>query len=488
MDGPCRLPYQPTYKGQITGQIDVEQYQQAITAATRKIKDTPRNPAVWSARSGLLSSLGFPDLATGDAHKALQLTDTVAAYSWLCEYLLDAHAYADALSVYKTCIENHLSQAGSPIKHCACGIKEGVARMGRMTDGLPHSDRKALQSIGHVLVRDYPWLTQEQKQRSTKSRAQVTSEVKIKSQDYAVLAVSSIRGTDTDIWGVNASKKIPAGQLIMADPALFVVVDSTNTLGRGIMRRCTTCALPLRPRGNKKGSCKTCSYCSDACRSKAVSTFHHKLCPSTDFIFPLLHPGVPPRDLRPSRTLRPLPQRAYCGNQHVGNAINRPLTIATIEPLTPNRGGPETHAFNYHDHIIYPNQLLTKQVIDVYSNHHWDTWVLLTIRRRIDNNDRGQFVHGVYPNVAMFNHSCKPNVSDDEDAGGGDMEGRAVLHLRARRDVEKGEELFIRYTGDEEDGLEERRYALMHWLGRDCRCGRCVREERERGVAALGVE
>ena len=94
---------------------------------------------------------------------------------------------------------------------------------------------------------------------------------------------------------------------------------------------------------------------------------------------------------------------------------------------------------------------------------------------------------GVYLGPSILDHSCKPNDSLDESAAGGDEEGRAVLHLRACKDVQKGEELFIRYTGDEEDDLNQRRYALMHWLGRDCQCEKCVGEEMEREVRQLEV-
>lgn len=113
--------------------------------------------------------------------------------------------------------------------------------------------------------------------------------------------------------------------------------------------------------------------------------------------------------------------------------------------------------------------------------------MLLTIRRRIDNNNHGQYLHGVYPHMAMLNHSCLPNLELDEGEEGGDESGRAVLHLRAEREIKKGEELTVRYTGDPDDGLEQRRYGLLHWLGSFCQCERCVREEADDGLDMDGL-
>jgi len=130
--------------------------------------------------------------------------------------------------------------------------------------------------------------------------------------------------------------------------------------------------------------------------------------------------------------------------------------------------------------------------IDIFADHRFDTWVLFTMRLRLNNNVVGmkmnsknnkEYIYGVYPLMAVLNHSCDHHVEYNREASD------ATIVLKAVKDIVKGEEIFTSYIPDEEDlGLLDRRASLMAWFGTDCRCSRCMKEEREVNVARMDSE
>jgi len=81
---------------------------------------------------------------------------------------------------------------------------------------------------------------------------------------------------------------------------------------------------------------------------------------------------------------------------------------------------------------------------------------------------------GVYLLHAHLNHSCEPNVQ----AWHLDSRVVARVSIKALRDVEEGEELFVTYV-QPSLGVRERRRELKSWGIAECKCSRCVREDAE---------
>jgi len=145
--------------------------------------------------------------------------------------------------------------------------------------------------------------------------------------------------------------------------------------------------------------------------------------------------------------------------------------------LTPKYTGHEIVPFSLVDDIIMPVDMLQSLGIDIFAEHHFDTWVLFTMRLRLNNNVVGinllnkDYIYGVYPMMAILNHSCDPSVVYSKP--GKD----ATIVVTAVRDIAEGEEIFSSYLSEPQElSLEERRASLMAWLGTSCRCDRCLKE------------
>lgn len=476
-------------------QDDVPKLRQELSQCTKTLKERPHSMDAWFKRSDVLRTLGYPELAVGDAYKALLLLEnghnksmTVNAPPALrrqqaqvrlhiVECLRLCRAIIDARDFYRVTKDKYLAEviAVDEDRDTERRVFEDIVEVNKkIPQDWPKEERDGLLSVGHLKVRHYPWMTAEQTQRSDALLKQVAWEMEIQSGKRAMLQKSHIRGdADKDVWGVAATKEMKSNQDILRDSVtdgVLAVLDIQASRERGIIGRCQTCCVPLPLRGAVPGPCKVCSYCSEQCLEIAKKSFHALICPTNDFNFPKLHKGVPP-----GHFVR-LSLFGKCLGTVAGKVDRKqdPLQHPFMSRLTPNVDGPESHAFNYHDHIIYPNQMLQKMGIDIFADSRWDTWVLMTMRRRLDNNAHGELVHGLYPYFAMFNHSCEPSVVVEENE-----DGAAALTLRTLRPIMKNEELTIAYKEDEGATLGHRRYGLYHWLGCDCKCVRCVREEMQ---------
>jgi len=54
----------------------------------------------------------------------------------------------------------------------------------------------------------------------------------------------------------------------------------------------------------------------------------------------------------------------------------------------------------------------------------------------------------------------------------------ARVSIKALRDIEEGEEIFVSYV-QPSLGVRERRQELKSWGIAECKCGRCIREDEE---------
>ncbi|KAI0056815.1 SET domain-containing protein [Artomyces pyxidatus] len=86
---------------------------------------------------------------------------------------------------------------------------------------------------------------------------------------------------------------------------------------------------------------------------------------------------------------------------------------------------------------------------------------------------------GLYTLHSHLNHDCTPNISVRH------LDQRTALSritLIAKRDINVGEELLVTYVNPELE-VRERRAGLAAWAFGECRCERCLREEKEAGPA-----
>lgn len=125
----------------------------------------------------------------------------------------------------------------------------------------------------------------------------------------------------------------------------------------------------------------------------------------------------------------------------------------------------------------------------------FDMWVLQTAQRRCKVNafgfptkdDEKDDWSVISPMTSLFQHSCEPSAVWRNENDGID-----VMTVRADKVIEEGEEIYDSYCDVSKD-LGERRKSLRHWIGCDCMCTRCVREEKEEAeknarAADSGVE
>ena len=151
-----------------------------------------------------------------------------------------------------------------------------------------------------------------------------------------------------------------------------------------------------------------------------------------------------------------------------------PLDLPAIARLTPTYHRQEAKTFRLSTDIEIPNRALQTFGIDIFANHHYDSWVLFTLAARLRNNSWSSPVAAALnPLFSLFNHSCEPNVEWQT------RKDHRTIDLRVSRDVVAGEQLFVEYDGFMHDAtLEMRRNRLAKWIDGPCLCSRCLREEQ----------
>ena len=159
-----------------------------------------------------------------------------------------------------------------------------------------------------------------------------------------------------------------------------------------------------------------------------------------------------------------------------------PLKAPIINRMTALYERSAMRRFSLATDIIQPFEMLEKLNVDIYANHDYDTWVIQTIQARIRNNMRGYLTPGrshaaINPLYTFFNHSCRPNVTYEHNG----KRSSSTLRMKTKRKVKAGKELFCSYISEDDlkRSVAERQELLRSWLGGNCRCTRCKKEEEE---------
>jgi hypothetical protein len=339
---------------------------------------------------------------------------------------------------------------------------------------------------GGVYPTSYPWMTEALLVRDDALIRSIKEEFLMASTNCTVFK-STIRNvkivdeseemTEFDVLGVIASTEILAGET--------AVIDRTPAGAISNVDRCEACCAALPPL-KVINTCCSVLYCSTACSETALKTYHPSIC-GKDFAF--LHEAA-----KWASHTADFPLDALLILRVLALSLNEnkahPLQTSILQRLTPaySMPDPQLIIFNFADHIITPNLTLRALGVDIFANPLYETWVLHTIRCRLQNNKHGATLDeyagsAISPLYSMFNHSCNPNVDWRHD------DYSSTVTLFATRDIAEREEMCISYIKGAEMGREERQKALMTWLGMECGCERCVREKGLEGNNAdKGVE
>ncbi|TVY38344.1 hypothetical protein LSUB1_G002620 [Lachnellula subtilissima] len=274
--------------------------------------------------------------------------------------------------------------------------------------------------------------------------------------------------TEADCIGVIATRDIIAGETVLVDTM------SSGTVGVDAdPDGCPTCcASPVR---NFWNTCCPVLYCSQGCADIAIETFHNPICGKDfNYLYTAARKATATADFSIDALLL-MRVLALC----LKEGADHPLKSTLLVRLTPAYGfkQPNLIIFNFEDHIQTPISILQTLGVNIFTNPLYDTWVLHTIKCRIQNNKHGQTledwpgtsISGLY---SMLNHCCSPNVDWRHDFGSSEVT------MFATRDCKKGEDLCISYIGPQGNAMSvvNRRKKLMGWFGMPCRCVKCVED------------
>ncbi|KAE9969239.1 hypothetical protein EG328_006994 [Venturia inaequalis] len=487
-----------------------------VRSETRNIIDLPFEPGHWLMRADELLTLGFPELAVGDAHKSRLLTEAALSNpgSELGEKVLLAHGMGYWL-------RDHYSMQGRRGNNFLADVLSSLARLENsawsiLVRGLMHigstadilsfrdvimersilstEDLARLQTMhekkkkdctevaikwggskdldrsvetannGFVRVRAYPWMPEDLMSRSVGTKAAITASLTSISHSQCIWTSSEIRretDEDTDMYGIFASADIKAGALVFTDHTITAVTAQPDS--------CKICFRVLTAEPLRK-------FCGKACENLALNSLHQADC-QEDL------PGL--EEFEPTPRLRILLFQRHLSiisRFHKNNCSVHPLHTPVMANLKPNYSGP-AQPWTFKENILYPNMILQQLGFDIFTNLQYDTWILKNISDRIRNNATDGIVNSYYfsslnPHHCMFNHSCHANVDWKF------VEGSSSIEVKTNRDIVKGEEIFDSYRAQVKwQPREERWAALSGWLGEECGCARCVAEKEGGDVA-----
>ncbi|KAI9055033.1 hypothetical protein LZ554_002172 [Drepanopeziza brunnea f. sp. 'monogermtubi'] len=329
---------------------------------------------------------------------------------------------------------------------------------------------------GGVYPVAYPFMTEDLLTRNEEVFQGIVEDFERASTNSTVVR-STIRNTtgddgeestEDDCIGVVATREIATGEAILIDrmSAGTVGVDADPS-------GCPTCC--ASPVEDFRSACCNVLYCSQVCADVALETFHVPIC-GKDFEY--LYTAARKATATTDFSLDALLLMRVVALSLAEN-LGHPLQSQAMVRLTPAYGfrEPNLIIFNFADHIQTPISILQTLGINIFTNPLYDTWVLHTMRCRLQNNKHGQTL-GDWPGTSisglysMLNHSCSPNVDWRHDSASSEVT------LFATRDCTTGEDLCISYIGPAGNALPvaERRKKLMGWFGMPCRCAKCTRE------------
>lgn len=495
----------------------------ARAAITDRLEQSPYDLVAYLQRSRVHCLLGYPDLAAGDAYRALLLSDEANTEG------LEFHDEAlEALEVYTT-VPRVLSDVEAPpagddlhhlgsvqaytllaralidvgcLKSAATYVKRGLdtapnntallaardaletavkSRLGRIPDDLFSPDC-SLPDTALVRREVYPWNAHEPDRFAPESLAELNETLKTMAPKCAVQVATlpvlvdgaAVEGATCSQLGVFATEDIAPGEKVLEE---YSLLTASNRMKDSVCDACST-QLPRDLDGVVNcDECYDTVFCSEFCHDAAQERYHPAVCGTgTDEIGKDPEPSEADESLHLLLLARVLAIAAH-GELH-------PLDVPEVKYIWGDFSTVPALPWSFKYNLETPLHILESMDVDFFANPQYDTWVLNTLYAKFRGTasarknplDGKPDVAAVHPYWCLANHDCDPNVSWD-------WAGRIVLTARPERinleaGLRKGEEVLNHYC-DIRLPVDERREWAKGPLGGACQCDRCRREAGE---------
>ncbi|KAK2628909.1 hypothetical protein QTJ16_002012 [Diplocarpon rosae] len=436
------------------------------------------------------------------------LTIRKSSYEMLINSMMDLFAYTD---VIKTCIEarNLYPTGGESFDERNLIAKKQFHSNAKAhaDSGFSIKDQKQNLVAGSCRVRSYPWLPARQRVRDKGLISIANNDLRVSSNSLEIQPSTiggSVQGlAQPNCFGIFTTRRILKGKPFLKQTHPFAISLEQPELQCGncfhFLADCSS-VLDLK-------CCSIYRYCSTKCVTAALDNYHRAIC-GKDFseIINRAHnsyggksegtkyPGGETEmghftgwadKATDFKTMDPhfryVEQVPVILIRYLAMAIQYggdPLDHPHIAPLVANDTATGIMSWSFNGMILGPIKALEIMGIDIFADQRFDTWVLLTMWCRIQNNSAALDVG--FPNSVMsptyswFNHSCSPNAANitTESQMACDTE---TVSLKT---IQKGDEVFVSYLSDEDlkMGRRYRQQRLKSWFGSDCRCARCQEE------------
>ncbi|SPO00532.1 related to MYND domain protein [Cephalotrichum gorgonifer] len=511
---------------------DLLAQREALTAA---LLEDPYNAQLYLDRASVYLALDYPDLASGDAYRALLLSDdarddsaeyhelATAAFSGLQQEggpSIEDLAKAASLKSFQI-LATSLYLVGclkSAFGFCeqGLGVDPENAVLKEMSEQILDGGRARLKrddvsgdqlpDSGLARREVYPWNAHEPDRYSDETLGFLNLKLRdmapkcvVKATELPVLG----DGTKTNDESAEASTCLQLGLFATEDigPGEAVLREYTLLTANNRFKDmlCDACGAELPRLGDGEGnsvSCPECYdtiFCSQFCFDQAQEKYHPALCekdvdtiakdPDHKDADERLHFLLLARVLAMSthQEVHPLDimEVRYIWGDFTPVASPRPSADRGTPPP------PEwTLPFSFEYNVKMPLHFLEKMDVDIYDDlESSDIWVLNTLyskfrgtaSARKNPRDGRPEVAAVHPFWCLANHDCNPNVTWD---WGGRMTLQAVekkIVGGGEGGVKKGEEILNHYC-DVRLPVQDRREWAEGSLGGWCMCKRCQEE------------
>lgn len=499
----------------LTDVKEVQLFQIDLQDLTQRLTRCPHDPVAWLQRAEVLLSLGFPELAVGDAYKALLLIRKSRRSEDRLAASINHHLGINApISLTNAEVQRSATEQGVLLT-----LGQGLLFANCLQDSLEYAQRAFLsypknanlrslltkaqrahdqdqwesmedenlddmdaleedeyRRSGHTLLQSYPWMDPELFSRGADVTASTQRRFLRASRSQCSLERSSVRAgmplgdrseKFSEVFGVMAAEDLGLHEMLLIDHTAASAVDDPAS-------RCSCCCGTLTA-DFLALSCCSALCCSKLCADLALRTYHLAVCGKDLSKFEKAYK----KGMATAKTAADelLILRVVAGA--VQHSALHPLHTPFVKQLTAMYDGKKHQPFDFKRNIIGTFEMLTCLGVDIFADHNFDTWVLQTLRIRIGNNAREYSVGGhahvaINPLFSFFNHSCDPNVKWENDT----VSHSSSIRMHTLRPVSEGEELFINYQEDlSGEPYLKRRAVLKEWLGFDCQCTRCRDDE-----------
>lgn len=498
--------------------LDTALLQRAAISA--HLEDSPYDLIAYLDRARAHQVLGYPDLAAGDAYRALLLSDeartegfeyhdeasdalasyedpealvglqgeasergAAAAYRLLARALLDAGCFASAATFLRRGLE--ASPNDAELTTTRADLEAAITkRMG--ADAPPDILAPGVLPDTTLVRREvYPWNGHEPDRFSTASLAELNTTLQRFAPKCAVQVATlpvlldgvALEGATCSQLGVFATEDIAPGEKVLEE---YSLLTANNRMKDSV---CDACSSEL-PR-DREGvvmcdECYDTVFCSPHCAEQA-ERYHPAVCGTgADEI------GKDPTPTEADESLHLLLLARVLALAAQGEI--HPLDVPEVKYIWGDFTPHPTLPWSFKYNVETPLHLLETMDVDIYANPQYDLWVLNTLYAKFRGTasarknpfDGKPDVAAVHPYWCLANHDCDPNVSWD-------WAGTIVLTAREERidanpGVRKGQEIVNHYC-DIRLPVGERREWASGPLGGWCMCRRCKREAAEEAWA-----